>query len=211
MYHKEFFADRQKIFADFCIVTLIFAMLQSCNVSKDPIRNTARLLQKGRLTEDTSFVYSLPYEMKTCHRLIQAYFSNFSHKNRAALDFKMKRGTKIYAARGGVVLRLEKQYNNGGRRKKYRKDANYLVIQQNDGSKSGYWHLQHNGVLVNVGDTIKQGQLIALSGNTGYSFLPHLHFLVWTNKDGGFHQIPTRFATSKGTRYLRPLRRYCNP
>ena len=185
--------------------------MDSCRVSKDPFRKTARLLQKGKITEDTSYVYSLPYAKGTSHLLIQGYFSGFSHKNREALDFKMKSGTNVYAARGGIVIRLEEQHNKGGRNKKYRKEANLMVIQHNDGTKAGYWHLHQNGVLVNIGDTVKQGQLIALSGKTGYTFLPHLHFIVWTNKNGGWQQVPTRFLTSKGVKYLRPLRKYRNP
>lgn len=159
------------------------------------------------VTEDTSFLYSLPYKKGTCHVLIQGYFSHFSHRNRAALDFKMKRGTEVYAARGGMIIRLEESHNKGGRSRKYRKEANFVVIQHDDGTKAGYWHLGKNGVLVNVGDSVKQGQLIALSGSTGYSFLPHLHFIVWKNKDSGWEQIFTRFVTSKGIKYLR---RYCD-
>ena len=85
-----------------------------------------------------------------------------------------------------------------------------VVIQHEDGTRAGYWHLQQNGVLVNVGDTIKQGQPIALSGKTGYSAIPHLHFLVWTNKNGQWQQIPTRFRTAGGNKYLRPFRSYKN-
>ena len=87
---------------------------------------------------------------------LQGYFSSFSHKSRAALDFKMKHGTKVYAARAGVVIRLDEQHIKGGRNKKYRKDANLVVIQHEDGTKAGYWHLQQNGVLVNIGDTVSK-------------------------------------------------------
>ncbi len=194
----------------FILFFISFLFFEGCRVSKDPFRKTAILLQKGKITEDTSYVYSLPYAKGTSHLLIQGYFSSFSHKNRAALDFKMKKGTQVYAARGGVVIRVVEDNTKGGRNKKFRKDANLLVIQHDDGTRAGYWHLQHNGVLVNIGDTVKQGQLIALSGKTGYTFLAHLHFIVWTNKNGGWQQVPTRFSTSKGVRYLRPFRRYYN-
>jgi len=61
---------------------------------------------------------------------------------------------------------------------------------------------------VNQGDTVKQGQLIALSGKTGYTALPHLHFLVWTFEQNNWQQVLTRFQTSSGVKYLRPLRKY---
>lgn len=191
-----------------CKTSLLLIYFSACAVSSDPMRKTARLLQRGKIKEDTSFVYSLPYAKGTSHRLIQGYFSGLSHRNRAALDFRMPQGTHVYAARGGTVIRLEERHNKGGRNKKYRKEANLVVIQHEDGTKAGYWHLQQNGVLVNLGDTVKQGQLIALSGKTGYTFLPHLHFIVWRNSDMGWQQVPTRFATSKGNRYLRPFRKY---
>jgi len=192
---------------------ILIVFLAGCAVKSgiDPERMTAILLQKGKIKEDTSFVYSLPYEKGTSHLLVQGYFSSFSHKNRAALDFKMKQGTKILAARDGVVIRLVEQNNQGGRNTKYRQYANLVVIEHADGTKAGYWHLQQNGVLVNLGDSVKQGQVIALSGKTGYSAFPHLHFLVWTNKYGTWQQVPTRFMTSKGPRYLRPLRWWRNP
>ena len=41
-----------------------------------------------------------------------------------------------------------------------------------------YGHLTHGGSKVEVGDTVTQGQLIALSGNSGMSRGPHLHFAV---------------------------------
>lgn len=208
--HYRFFALRKFLLKSRILLVLVL-FSTGCYVSKDPLRNEALLLQKGKIKDDTSYVYSLPYKKGTSHILIQGYFSSFSHKNRAALDFKMKKATEVYAARAGIVIRLEEKNSQGGRNKRYRKYANLVVIQHDDGTKAGYWHLQQNDVLVNLGDTVKQGQLIALSGKTGYTFLPHLHFIVWTNKNGGWQQVPTRFLTSRGIKYLRPLRSYRNP
>ncbi len=197
--------------------TLLFFSLQlqfftGCSVSKDPSRNFTRQLQNGTIKEDTSFVYHLPFAVNTSHKLVQGYFSHFTHKNRIALDFKMKRGTEIFAARNGIVMSVKEDGNKGGLNKKYRPDGNLIVIQHADASRAGYWHLQQNGALVNLGDTVLQGQLIGLSGNTGYTLFPHLHFIVWRfDKAGQWQQIATRFKTSKGNVYLRPLKKYCNP
>lgn len=192
------------------LCSLFFVLaLMSCAVSNNPQRTEIKMLQKGVIKDDTSFVYQLPYETGRTHILVQGYFSRYTHKNRAALDFKMKRGTKICAARGGIVIRVKEDGTKGGSNIKYRPHGNLIVIQHDDNSRSGYWHLQHNGALVNVGDTVQQGQVIARSGKTGYTYFPHLHFIVWkSDQKGQWTQIGTRFQTSKGIRYLRPFRFY---
>jgi hypothetical protein len=189
---------------------IIPIIVSSCVATNSPQRKAIKNLQKGRIKDDSSYVYALPFEKGNTHLVVQGYYSAYSHKNRAAIDFKMKRGTKITASRGGVVVRLKEDSNQGGLNKKYRQFANLVIIQHEDGSRAGYWHLQQNGVLVNLGDTVKQGQVIALSGKTGYAALPHLHFLVWTNKNNQWQQVATRFRTNKGDRYIRPFRKYKN-
>lgn len=176
------------------------------------MRKEIKLLQKGIIRDDTSYVYELPYEKGKSHLLAQGYFSRFSHRERVALDFKMKRGTKICAAREGIVVRVKEDGDRGGWNRKYRPYGNNIVIQHADSSRAGYWHLQKDGALVNVGDTVKKGQVIGLSGMTGYALFPHLHFIVWDfDKNGNWRQVPTRFQTRKGINYLKPLRRYGKP
>lgn len=191
---------------------LFIVIFCKCNVSKNPLRNEIKLLQKGKIQDDTSYVYALPYQKNAGHFIIQGYFGSLSHKERAALDFTMKKGTKITAARAGVVIRVKEDGKRGGIRKKFRKEGNHIIIQHADGSRAGYWHLQHQGVLVNIGDTVKQGQVIGLSGKTGYAAMPHLHFIVWKfDKNGKWNQVPTRFLTTKGIKYLRGWKKYKRP
>ncbi len=194
-------------------LTLFLFIIYSagCSVSKNPQRKEVKLLQKGILKDDSSYVYALPFEPGKTFRVIQGYFSHFSHKERAALDFNMKRGTGIAAAREGVVIRVKEDGDRGGLNKKYRRDGNNIIIQHEDGSRAGYWHIQKDGAIVNVGDTVKKGQLIALSGKTGYAAVPHLHFLVWrSDKNGRWQSVATRFQTSKGVKYLRAWKKYKN-
>lgn len=184
----------------------------SCSVSTSPQRATFRQLQSGKLKEDTSYVYALPFAPGKTYRVIQGYYSRLTHKERAAIDFNMQVGTRVYAARGGVVTRVKKDGSRGGLKSKYRSEGNLIIIDHEDGTRAGYWHLQYNGAFVNVGDTVKQGQLIGLSGNTGYTAMPHLHFLVWQRTaEGRWQQIGTRFKTAQGDVYLRPYKRYKNP
>ena len=189
-------------------ISLLFFV--GCSVSKNPLRREVKHLQKGIIKDDTSYVYALPYEEGKTFRVIQGYFSRLTHKERAALDFNMKRGTKITAAREGIVVRAKEDGTLGGLKSKYRSHGNNIVVQHTDGSRAGYWHLQHDGALVNVGDTVKQGQVIAISGKTGYAAVPHLHFLVWRSGGGQWLQIATRFQTTKGVKYLRSWKKYRN-
>ena len=159
----------------------------------------------GRVINDTSYIYWLPFTSGKKYLLIQAANSNMSHKNELSLDFKMKMGSEICAAREGIVTEVKKDSDKGGLKDEYLSEGNHIFIQHNDGSIAQYWHLQKDGAFVKPGDTVQKGQLIGLSGNTGYTAFPHLHFQV-KNKEG--KQILTRFITQKGIIYLRPAKWY---
>jgi murein DD-endopeptidase MepM/ murein hydrolase activator NlpD len=167
---------------------------------------STRDLKEGKFKDDSSYIYSLPFQDHKKVFLIQGYESKiFSHRGERALDFKVKQGTKICAAREGVVIALREDSDKGGLKQENLSDGNYISIKHNDGSVAHYWHLQKDGVMVSVGDTVKTGQWIGLSGNTGYSSFPHLHFEVQGyDGSGNYKQLATRFYTNKGILYLSP-------
>lgn len=168
-----------------------------------------RDLKGGKFIDDSSYIYSLPFENKKKVFLIQAYDSKMSHKGELALDFKVKKKTKICAAREGVVIAARSDSEKGGLKPENMSDGNHISIKHYDGSIAHYWHLIKDGVLVNVGDTVTKGQVIGLTGNTGYSAFPHLHFeVIGYDGTGAYKQLPTRFYTNKGTIYLRPGKFY---
>jgi murein DD-endopeptidase MepM/ murein hydrolase activator NlpD len=174
-----------------------------CNAQLDD--KSIHDLKSGRVHNDESYIYRLPVgKGKKCF-LIQAYNSKMSHKNELSLDFKMKTGTKIFAARDGVVEQVKEDSEAGGLKDEYLSQGNHVIIRHNDGSMAMYWHLQKDGAIVNTGDTVAKGQWIGLSGNTGYTAFPHLHFEV---KDKTGKELPTRFYTKKGAIYLRPAHWY---
>ncbi len=187
---------------------IFLLLIAGCSVSRHPMRTTVRQLQRERPANDSSFVYELPFPPKRTYRVIQGYFSRFTHRERAALDFNLRNGDTITAARSGVVVRVKQDGRRGGLNRKFRKDGNHIILQHADGSRAGYWHLRYQGSLVRTGDTISTGQPIARSGKTGYALTPHLHFLVWKYEKGTWEQVPTPFRTQRGVRYLRPWKRY---
>jgi murein DD-endopeptidase MepM/ murein hydrolase activator NlpD len=157
------------------------------------------------MQDDTSYSYWLPYEKGHSYFLVQAANSKMSHKNELALDFKMKKGSKICAAREGVVIDAHGDSNKGGLKEENLADGNYIIILHNDSSIAKYWHMDKDGVYVTVGEYIKKGQIIGSSGNTGYTAFPHLHFQV---NDNSGKQIMVRFRSRSGDIYLRPGKWY---
>jgi murein DD-endopeptidase MepM/ murein hydrolase activator NlpD len=158
---------------------------------------------KGSLhaEHDAEVLYHLPYESGTSHRVTQGHHGKLTHQGQEqyALDFAMTEGTPVYAARDGIVVDVKESSKAGGPRKSYKDLSNYVSIAHADGTIGEYHHLQHNSVLVEIGRRIKVGTVIALSGNTGYSTRPHLHFGVYSAVDATQLQShPVIFTTRRG-------------
>jgi len=150
---------------------------------------------------DNSYIYRLPYKRGTKQMVSQGFNGKFSHygQSRYAVDFNMKEGTGVYAARDGAVVMIKADSNKGGPNRRFEKDANFITIEHKDKTLATYAHLKTNGVLVKVGDYVKRGQLIGYSGKTGFARGPHLHFIVYKAKDGkGRVSIPVKFMSAKG-------------
>ncbi len=158
-----------------------------------------------------TYIYDLPYEKGTRHKVVQGYGGRFSHTNKAALDFEMPEGTSIYAAREGSVFSFKDDSNEGGPFSKYERKANYIIIKHSDGSFGCYWHLNKNGVLVKKG-TVKKGQLIGYSGSTGFVLRPHLHFTVKRKLNYEINSfVRTKFRTTNGNELLEGGETYEKP
>ena len=164
------------------------------------------------IPEDMQFIYDLPYEKGKKVFVSQGYFGRFSHKKQYAIDFKLKKGTKILAARSGKVTKVVDKYTKGGPFRKYISYGNYVIIKHDDHTYAAYWHLQEFSAKVKKGDWVEKGQWIANSGHTGYSTMPHLHFDVYYyDENNKSTTIPTKFNTHKGARFLRTYRCYKSP
>ncbi len=98
------------------------------------------------------------------------------------IDIANKKGTKIYAARGGKVVAVNRKArhsasNEGGGY------GNYVVIRHKNGLYSIYAHLSK--VSVKKGQRVKQGKMLGKMGKTGLTKTVHLHFGIgpkmWVN------------------------------
>jgi murein DD-endopeptidase MepM/ murein hydrolase activator NlpD len=100
------------------------------------------------------------------NRIDQGFGGTFSHsdpQNRYAIDFACDEGTPVVAARGGVVMQVESDFEKAGLdREKYGGRANFVRVLHDDGTMGLYAHLKPEGVLVRVGQRVRQGQRIYL-------------------------------------------------
>lgn len=108
-------------------------------------------------------------------------------------DFSVE-GLPIYAAADGEVAWTKSDSQKGGPDRQYWFDGNWISVKHGLNEYTHYEHLQHGGVLVKEGEAVRAGQLIGLSGNTGYTLLSHLHFERFQFDGAGSRQsLPVRF------------------
>ena len=157
----------------------------------------APILVSTATLQGASSGYVLPYPSNHSYRLIQGNEGRWGHTGHSAysFDFAMPIGSEVSAARAGEVIAVEERYADGTRTSG---QENYVFVRHSDGSFARYYHLTTSGSLVSVGDHVTQGQIIGLSGNTGASAGPHLHFDVTTGcPEYGCQTIPVVFTNAR--------------
>ncbi|MBL8915300.1 MAG: M23 family metallopeptidase [Archangium sp.] len=144
--------------------------------------------------------YQQPFAGK--RKVLQKPHGSFSHfegsMHEEAYDWAMPQGTKVLAARDGIVTGFRSDSDSGCADASCQYDCNYVVVRHDDGTYGYYAHLKPDGVLVTLGQRVSAGDNIALSGNTGWSSEPHLHFEVFNALDGKTQvTLPIEWSTEK--------------
>ncbi|MFF8321851.1 M23 family metallopeptidase [Streptomyces bobili] len=120
-----------------------------------------------------------------------AQAGNMWNSTHSGQDYAVATGTKVLAAHGGKVVKAGG--NGAGDGPAY---GNAVVIKHANGVYSQYAHLSK--INVKIGQIVKTGQRIALSGSTGNSSGPHLHFEIRTTANYGSAIDPVKFLRGKG-------------
>ena len=96
---------------------------------------------------------------------IHPFYKGLTQHN--GVDFTVPEGSRVFATADGRVKETSKRTSSSGIT---------VVIDHGNGYETHYNHL--NSVNVNRGQSVRRGDIIALTGNTGLSLLPHLHYEV---------------------------------
>ena len=128
------------------------------------------------------FAYKLPYPSGVTYKVTQGPNGGTSHtdKMKYAYDFGMPEGSNVVAIASGKVKQIKINSNKSCATSACANDANYIVIEHVGGVASAYYHLKQYSSSLKVGDSVTQGDVIAKSGNTGWSTGAHLHLQLQT-------------------------------
>ncbi|MCF7843593.1 peptidoglycan DD-metalloendopeptidase family protein [Candidatus Gracilibacteria bacterium] len=161
---------------------------------------------KGVLQYPVEDIYVTQYFGKTAFSTKNPQVYNGSGHN--GIDFGVRTGTPIYSAGAGIVLGTGNTDSacNGVSYGKW------ILIRHANGLTTLYAHL--SVIQVETGEKVASRQKIGLSGNTGYSTGPHLHFTVYAS-DSVHISGPTEYKSKVcGTYMIMPLapkEGYLNP
>ena len=150
------------------------------------------ILRNGECVDDDYQWLRLPFEVGFESYVSQGHHGNFSHNGNSfyAVDFGCPEGTPITAAHEGVVISTKSDSDTGCGDVSCSDMANYIGIDNGNGTIAWYYHLMLNGVSVVPGQVVGRGEVIGYSGNTGFSTGPHLHLVV---KDLFYMSLPLAF------------------
>lgn len=148
------------------------------------------------------YAYGLPYPAGQAYVIWQGPGGEFSHSepgSRYAVDFSLPLGSEIAAVRDGVVVGvIQRNPDNPDENPAPKAMANEILILHADGTIGVYAHLTTDGAKFSFGQKVRRGQIIGLSGNSGYSRGPHLHFDVLGYEKGQCVSMPSDFLSADG-------------
>ncbi|MCX4696606.1 M23 family metallopeptidase [Streptomyces sp. NBC_01408] len=147
---------------------------------REAAERAAREEERKRLN---TFVAPVGGGISTQYHAGGGMWSSGSH---TGIDFRAASGTSVHAVGLGTVV----EAGWGGAY------GNNVVIKHNDGTYTQYGHLA--SLSVSVGQQVTPGQQIGLSGSTGNSSGPHLHFEARTGADYGSDIDPVAYLRSHG-------------
>lgn len=126
---------------------------------------------KGIFSPPLDNIYITQYFGKTVDA--KRLYSSGTHNG---IDFRASRGTPIKAVLDGIV----KGFGNTDEQKGCYSYGKWILIDHPNGLSTLYAHLDL--IKVSAGQTIKTGEVIGYSGQTGYSTGPHLHLTVYASQ-----------------------------
>lgn len=135
--------------------------------------------------------YQLPWQSGQTHTLVEGNCGSNLNKGlrRYGYDFAMPAGTVVAASRAGTVTEVTVGNADGS----FAGD-NVVRLLHADGTYGNYYHLQRQGAVASVGSYVAVGTPLGMSGDTGFTAAPGLHFEATARVDGLLQSVPISFS-----------------
>lgn len=125
----------------------------------------------------------------------------YSHANSTdqvyAIDIKANLGSDVVAFNAGTVVWIEGRFEDYGCGKiGFPSGGNSVRVLHADGTTAYYHHLMKGSIIVDIGQSIQEGDKLARVGDSGASSFPHLHFQIDGMTEDGIRSFPVKFYTT---------------
>lgn len=142
--------------------------------------------------------YVLPWNVGATYTMFQGNCSQLGgHRDTFAYDFDMAMGDPVLAARAGEAIIVNDQFADDDHVEGH---ENNVFVEHSDGTVVRYTHLMQGSAMVVQGQQVQVGDILGLSGNSGNSAGPHLHFQAFRDRTS-FNKpnaIPITFSNAVG-------------
>ncbi|MBN2772897.1 MAG: M23 family metallopeptidase [Prolixibacteraceae bacterium] len=183
------------------LLAFLFVFCSAYKCKEKPLEEKSKpCLERAQFGNPEDSEYILPFPAGKKYVCSQSYCNpNGGHSNQLAYDFALQISDTVIAARSGIVKSIrEDQPDRVG--EITASNHNFIMIEHSDGTVAFYAHLKQNSVFVTIDEKVEQGQIIALSGNSGNTMnFPHLHFGVyefWPATET--YDVPVNFRNAEG-------------
>ena len=149
----------------------------------------------GAVAAPATYAFPVPTGVRA--PIVQGPGGSFSHTDGVsayAYDLGVPIGTPVLAMRPGVVGTIDQGFTEAGTDPSFLQRGNAIRVLHDDGTLGIYLHLDPRSSRVRIGDAVEAGQVLALSGNTGFSGGPHLHVALLANQDSQATSLPFELA-----------------
>ena len=157
------------------------AAAEKAKREREAKEKAARAAERKKLN-----AYVAPLEDASLSTPYQSSGGLWSSGSHTGVDFEADEGTEVRSVAAGEVVEAGMDGSFG----------NNIVIKHRDGTYTQYGHL--SSINVSVGQQVKPGQKIALSGSTGNTTGPHLHFEARTSPEYGSDMDPVAYLGKHG-------------